>query len=165
MKKLTLIIIFIVGTLKAQQLYAKSDINYSAVYNKILQLGIKFPDIVFAQSVLESGHYKSRVYSSNNNIFGMRLAKLRKTVATGQNRGYAVYKTWEKSIEDYYLYQNFLFRNKKMERNEYLNHLEKTYSEGYGYKNKLLKIMIKYKNLFNLITPIKEKKDTLNSII
>ena len=44
MKKLTLIIIFIVGTLKAQQLYAKSDINYSAVYNKILQLGIKFPD-------------------------------------------------------------------------------------------------------------------------
>lgn len=162
MKKITLFLMLCLIT--SQQLFAKSTISYSAVYNKIIQLGIEFPDIVFAQSVLESGHYKSRVYYSNNNIFGMRLAKIRKTVAIGQNRGYAVYRTWEDSVNDYYLYQQYFFRNKKMNRSDYLSYLEKTYSEANGYTNKLLKIVAKYKKLFNNISNGQLIKDTLVNI-
>jgi len=53
-----------------------------------------------AQAKHETGNYTSAIFKENNNLFGMKLAKVRDKTATGENRGHAVYETLEDSIED-----------------------------------------------------------------
>ena len=49
----------------------------------ILELNIKHPKIVIAQSLLETNTFKSKICIENNNFFGMREAKSRNTTAAG----------------------------------------------------------------------------------
>ena len=147
MKKILLILtLLLFGFTKGETNYME-PINYLSVYNLILETGIEFPDIVFAQSVLESGHYKSKLFQTNNNIFGMRLPKKRETVAKGQNNGYATYLFWEDSIEDYWFYQEYIFKRKKMTRSQYFSFLDRTYAETPGYSKKLKKIILNFKEI------------------
>lgn len=126
---------------------SNEEISYVAVYNQILETGIEFPDVVFAQSVLESGHYKSKVYLANNNLFGMKFPRKRETVAIGQNMGYSVYEFWQTSIEDYMLYQQFFFKNKKITKFQYLKYLDRKYASVPGYSKKLLNIIDRFQNI------------------
>jgi len=158
MKKLILFIfLFVISFPKAQLIDHINPIKYSSVYNLILEIGIEFPDIVFAQSILESGHYRSKIFKSNNNIFGMRLPKKRETTAIGQKNGYAVYEFWEDSIEDYWFYQEFILKNKKMTRSQYFSFLDRTYAETPGYSKKLKKIILEFKGI--LYDPPKDRND------
>ena len=52
----------------------------------------KYPGIVYAQGVIESGGFSSQLFKLNNNIFGMRLPMYRKTYAINQAFGFAVFK-------------------------------------------------------------------------
>ena len=61
------------------------------LYKRILKSGIEFPDIVFAQAILESGYFKSKISKSNSNIFGMKMSKKRPTTAKGEKRGFSFY--------------------------------------------------------------------------
>jgi len=83
--------------------------TYREVYNYIRIMGIKHPDIVYAQTVVETGHYKSKICKENNNLFGMKYPKKRRTVATRVNRGHAVYRNWQESIFDYWLWQKYYY--------------------------------------------------------
>ena len=38
---------------------------------KIKELGFKYPHIVMAQAILETGNFKSPVFQENHNLFGM----------------------------------------------------------------------------------------------
>ena len=86
----------------------------------IYQLGIKHPDVVYAQAILETGNFSSRIFKENNNLFGMKYvdtvwckrlgARYRPTVATGEQHEHAVYKDWRKSVEDYLLWQQMFKR-------------------------------------------------------
>jgi flagellum-specific peptidoglycan hydrolase FlgJ len=66
------------------------------------------PDIVLAQSILETGWFKSRLASEQNNIFGMMQPRKRPTTSTGAGpSGFATYATIADSVEDYFLRQRY----------------------------------------------------------
>jgi len=124
-------------------------INYKNLYGEIVKTGIKFPEIVWAQAILESGHFKSNVFKSNNNLFGMMVPRKRSTVALPGSSLYAKYESWKSSVYDYKLYQDYIFRNSELSEAEYYKHLDRRYCYGAGanYSVKLKKIISKYSNL------------------
>lgn len=135
----------------------EDKITYQGLYNEILEQGLEFPDIVFAQAILESGHFKSKVFRENKNLFGMRQPLKRETISKGKAHGYAIYEFWQESVEDYYLYQEYSFRNKKISRSQYLKRLDKSYASTQGYSEKLLSIIKKHKNI--LYDPPSDRND------
>lgn len=64
--------------------------------------------LITAQAGFETGNFTSVIFKENNNLFGMKLPKVRKTTAIGENRGHAVYRTIEDSVKDYWLYSRAL---------------------------------------------------------
>ena len=97
------------------------------MYEEILKQGIKHPDIVMAQARLETGNFTSNICRRNHNLFGMKLPKQRRTTAIGESTGHAKYSSWEKSIEDYKIWQDTFYIE-----GDYYNFLE---SHGYATSN------------------------------
>jgi uncharacterized FlgJ-related protein len=123
-------------------------LNYESLWSELKANDVQYPEIVFAQAVLESGHFKSIVCRNNNNLFGMKYPKVRETMATGSNRGYAIFPDWKASVQDYKLWQDrFLKRRNITNSNEYLIHLDKMYSETSGYSKMLKKIIKNFAHL------------------
>ena len=112
----------------------------------ILQLNIKYPHIVLAQAELESGTFTSPIFKENNNVFGMKCAKLRPTTNTGEHRGHACYNTWKESVVDYALYSSRYLNHIQSEA-EYLDYLGQSYAEDKEYVKKLNKILNSYNSL------------------
>ncbi len=117
------------------------EINKNTLYNQIVEAGIQFPQIVLAQALLESGHFKSKLFKYNNNLFGMRLPKARKTTAIGKKRHYAVYKDWMSSVEDYKHWQNKIPNKHKSSIKAYMRYLSRYYSKSGNYSKKLKKFI------------------------
>jgi uncharacterized FlgJ-related protein len=122
------------------------QLNKANLWTTIQESGIKYPDIVYAQAILESGALKSKLVRINKNLFGMRKPTKRKTTAIGKKSKYAVYINWQASVQDYKLWQDYLFRKKKMNRAEYISYLQKRYSETPNYMSRVKKI-IKYEKV------------------
>lgn len=123
------------------------QLNYKNVYNEIKKKEIDFPDIVFCQAILESGHFKSKLVVENNNLFGMRKPRSRKTLAIGERYNYAIFNNWFESVADYKLWQENYFNNRCLTRKEYLKYLETKYC---GYNNYIKKINLIHKK-FNYL--------------
>jgi flagellum-specific peptidoglycan hydrolase FlgJ len=124
-------------------------LNKTRVYQEILNLDIKFPDIVLAQAVLESGNFESKVTKHNNNLFGMRMPKVRQTTAVGQRYGYARYYNWKESVKDYKLWQEALLKKyPNMTRGQYKSYINRIYSTGKNYISKINLIIQKNKNKY-----------------
>jgi len=72
------------------------------------QRGIQFPLIVYMQSVEETTYegkpFNSRICIENNNYFGMKCSE-RRGICDGVNRDHAAYYTYDRSLEDYKLWQ------------------------------------------------------------
>lgn len=116
---------------------------------KLRELNLKFPEIVYAQAVLETGDFKSFVFKENNNLFGMKLAKSRPTTAIGFENNHAEYFSWEMSVVDYALYQAAFLRKIRTEE-EYLEFLSNNYAKDGNYISKIRKI-IKYESRISKI--------------
>jgi uncharacterized FlgJ-related protein len=112
MKTILLIFAFLlIGT--TSTLNTKT-ITHEIFYEKLVEYDIKHPDVVFAQALLESANFTSKLFKTQNNLFGMKLAMKRKTTAVGKNKsGYAKYNSVDDSIYDYYLFQEYAMRKKK----------------------------------------------------
>lgn len=110
----------------------------------ILQLNIKFPQVVLAQAELESGHFTSPIFKENHNFFGMKPAKLRPTTNKGENKGHAVFDTWRDCVVDYAFYSATYLNDMKNEA-EYLEYLRQNYAEDPNYVSTLKKIIEKNK--------------------
>jgi flagellum-specific peptidoglycan hydrolase FlgJ len=139
-------------TLSTTPSFTSDDIiNYRNLYSKILECNIKFPDVVFAQAVLETGHFRSKLFQNSNNLFGMKLPKKRETVALGKTKGgYAKFNSWESSVYDYSLWQNYILNNKgEVTRKEYLVILDKIYSDSKGYSSKVNKIINDHREILS----------------
>jgi len=122
--------------------------NYELLWSELKANDVKFPEIVFAQAVLESGHFKSFIFRTNNNLFGMRYPKVRETLATGAKSGYAVFSDWQSSVKDYKLWQDRFIQKRGIDtKAEYLTELDKVYSESNGYSAKLKKIIKNFEYL------------------
>jgi hypothetical protein len=104
------------------------------------ELNIKFPNIVKAQSQLETGYYSSEVFKVNHNLFGMKVAKLRPTTALGENLGHAYYHNWRSSVLDYAFYSTAYLRDLKTEE-DYYAYLSANYAEDPNYIIKLKTIV------------------------
>lgn len=129
------------------------DVGYETLYLKILHSGIKYPDVVFAQAVVESAHFSSNVFKNENNLFGMKHPKRRETLSEGKgDTGYASYDDWTFSVEDYKLWQLSMFKKKEYKtKTEYLALLGRVYAEDPRYIKTLNKVMLDHQNIFNLV--------------
>jgi uncharacterized FlgJ-related protein len=124
------------------------SITHELLYEQIIEKNIKFPEVVFAQAVLESGHFKAPIFTTKNNLFGMRVPKKRETTAINKGKkGYAKYHSWDSSVEDYLLWQQFTLKNKsQLTKSQYLSLLGRIYAKDKDYVLTLKKVMSKYKN-------------------
>lgn len=124
-------------------------LSYECVYEQIVEMGIKFPDVVFAQAVLESGNFTSNLFKNHNNLFGMKLPKIRETVAIGRvKNGYAKYNSWSESIYDYFLWQNYMLSKKDIStKKDYLVFINKIYAENKSYVRILNRVMKEHKDI------------------
>ena len=107
---------------------------------ELKRLNVRFPHIVLAQSILETGYWESRIYQENNNLFGMKQARARATTAKGTQLGHAFYDDWRSSVIDYALYQA-AYLNKLRTEKKYLNYLDRNYAEAKDYAKKLTTII------------------------
>lgn len=90
----------------------------------LIYLGVKNPEIVYKQAILETGNFKSKLCINHNNLFGLRHKK-----------GYYKFTHWTESViayrnkiqnrykdgEDYY---DFLLRIGYAEDSNYINKLK-----------------------------------------
>jgi|TARA_R110002074_G_scaffold59372_2_gene144599 uncharacterized FlgJ-related protein len=107
---------------------------------ELKRLNVRFPEIILAQSILETGHFSSRIFKENNNLFGMKQARARSTTAVGTQLGHAYYDNWKQSVMDYALFQN-AYMNKLRKQKQYLNYLDKNYAEAENYDKVLLQVI------------------------
>jgi hypothetical protein len=128
--------------------FKDSTINDSLLYDMIIKLRIPHGKIVFAQAKLESGKYNSELYKANFNLFGMKYAAVRPTVATSERYGYQLYDNWKESVVDLLIWQ-FSNNVDRITNEKYLQYLQVRYAEDPNYMAKLIKI-IKETNYENL---------------
>lgn len=110
----------------------------------ILELNIKYPHIVYAQAKLESGNFKSEIFKTNHNLFGMKVATRRPTTNKGEENGHAYYDNWKESVVDYAFYQAQYLSDIKTEA-DYLQYLNASYAEAPNYVEQLVKIILEEK--------------------
>lgn len=90
------------------------------VYNKIKDSGVEFPEIVFVQSVIETGHYTSRVYRERSNLFGFQTKNGVAYYYDDDNESIEKYKEWQdkwigryrkvpETRHEYYYFLNHIF--------------------------------------------------------
>jgi len=122
--------LFIIDTLKT--------FSEQNLVTYLLDLNVKFPDIVFSQARYETGNFKSLVFRENNNLFGMKVANSRATTNRGEQHNHAIFNNWQMSVLDYALWQNAYGRKFKT-RESYMQYLKDVYAEGtYESINKIL---------------------------
>lgn len=96
----------------------------------------KFPEVVYAQILLETGHLTSDLYKNYNNLFGMKYPTQRLTTAIPTSNGYAAYNSIESSIYDRLLWE-FKYLSTAKTKEEYYNKLSSIYAEDTQYISKL----------------------------
>lgn len=106
----------------------------------LVELNIKFPHIVYAQTKLETGNFESKIFRENNNLFGMKVARIRPTTNKGEQYNHAVFNNWKESVVDYALYQASYLRDIKTET-QYYEYLANNYAEDPNYISKIKKIV------------------------
>ena len=108
----------------------------------IKELNFRFPHIVLAQAKLESSNFSSPIFLENNNLFGMKEAKVRANLAIGTKRSHAFYKNWKDSLLDYALYYS-TYLSKIRTESEYFEYLNQSYAQDPNYVVKLKNIIRK----------------------
>ena len=124
------------------------QVNYPIVFLKIalvfftifLLLGLSKPDTQY-----ETGHWNSKIFKENHNLFGMKEARVRLNLAEGTQHGHAYYNNWEESVMDYALWYSTYAYKCKTEKQLY-KLLDKQYAEADAYVSSLQHI-IKINNL------------------
>ncbi len=123
----------------------ENEFSEEKLVDKIKELNFKFPWIVLAQAQRETGYYTSAIFKENNNLFGLKEAKVRINVAQGTNRGHAFFESWEESVMDYALWSS-TYASKCNTEEKYYQLLGQMYAESPTYVQDL-KGMVKQNNL------------------
>lgn len=114
---------------------------------EIKSLNFRFPHIVFAQSLVETGNFSSMIFKENNNLFGMKEARKRAHLARGTARGHAYYDNWKHSLYDYAFYYSEYLSDINSEE-DYFYYINQRYAEDPNYDTKVRKIAAEVKHLF-----------------
>ena len=114
---------------------------------EIDKYNFKFPHIVYAQALQETGNFTSNNFMTHNNVFGMKVAKSRITTAKKHKETiHATYNDWQESVIDRALFETTFLRKIKNEA-EYYKYLDKNYAEDSKYENKLKKLSKEYEKI------------------
>lgn len=100
--------------------------NDETVKAYIKTLNLRFPHIVYQQTILESGHFKSPIFRDLNNLLGMEYTTGRPTLGQNIGQRFARYNSWKESIADYAIWQSYMTREVRNEE-EYYYFLDKVY--------------------------------------
>lgn len=95
--------------------------------------GLEYKDIVYAQAVLETGHFKSKVCLNYNNLFGLYDSR---------NKDYYKFNHWTESIV---AYKEWIQKKYQPPNNYYAFLEEINYAEEKNY-TRLLKEIVKNRN-------------------
>ena len=136
---------YITNTEKVLIIEEMNQFSEEALIEEINRLNFKFPHIVLAQSILETGHYESKIFKENHNLFGMKEARVRVNLAEGTQYGHAYYDNWKESVMDYALWYSTYAYKCKTEKQLY-KLLDKQYAEASAYVSSLQHV-IKINNL------------------
>ena len=106
-------------------------------------MNVKHYRVAYAQAVVETGNFTSKMFRLNNNLFGMKVSCQRANTCSGSRHGHAYYSTWERSVVDYALYYNkYLSRLSECELYRYLG---SHYASDKNYVTKLKQIVCEVK--------------------
>lgn len=105
--------------------YSKSA--KEGLYDALLFYNIKHPDIVYAQAILETGNFTSKLCVEGNNLFGLR------------SKNYFKYNHWTESVIDYKNKIQYRYKNNE---NYYLFLKRINYAEDSLYISKLKSIKV-----------------------
>jgi len=122
--------------------------SQAALVQMLKDLNVKYPYIVLAQSIVETGHWNSHIFYENHNLFGMKEARRRITTAEGTARNHAYYNHWRESVYDYAFYQCRYLGRIESEA-AYFEYLAASYAEAPNYVSSL-KATIKNEKLRDL---------------
>jgi len=122
--------------------------NVESFIQMLKDLNVQYPHIVMAQSIVETGHWKSHIFLENHNLFGMKQARRRITTAEGTSRNHAYYNHWRESVYDYAFYQ-CRYLSKINSEEEYFQYLDASYAEANNYVGSL-KVVIEKEKLREL---------------
>ena len=100
------------------------------------EINIRYPEVVYAQAVLETGYFKSKVFKKNNNLFGMKLASRRPRMSFKLQHNHAEYRNWKESVIDYAFYQSHFLSDIKTKA-EYIETVGRIYAEDPRYRKKI----------------------------
>lgn len=120
------------------------EFHQDSLFNMLKHINVRFPHIVMAQSRLETGNWQSNIFLENQNLFGMKQARNRVSLATGTNAGHAVYQHWRESVLDYAVYQSRYLSQLRSEE-QYYQYLASNYAEDTNYVNKIRNIADQYR--------------------
>ncbi len=81
------------------QIFALTE---NEVYCYMESIGIKHADIVLKQAIYETGHFKSHIFKTKNNIFGFRRTK-----------SYMKFKTWQSCLDFYKKWQDKYYNDEE----------------------------------------------------
>lgn len=109
-----------------------------SVLNFIYDMRLEHPYIVYAQAIIESSNFTSKIWKENNNMFGMKMPERRATLACSIKYGHSVYKNWRDCLIDYALYQMSYMRG--LTEDEYFEKLKNCYASDEYYINKIKKL-------------------------
>ena len=110
---------------------------------KLKSLNLKYPHIAYAQAMLESGNFTSKIFRENNNMFGMKQARVRINLAKSTQYGHAYFDTWEDCLLDF-AFHRATYLSKLRTEDDYYAYLGRNYAEDNGYVVKLKKMVKKY---------------------
>lgn len=120
-------------------LKTNNTFSEEALIKEIKRLPFKYKEVVLAQAMIESGHYKSPLFKEAHNLFGLREARARATTAKGTILNHAEYDNWKESLLDRLIYEvKYL---DKLNREQYLKYLDKSYAQAGGYDKSLEQII------------------------
>lgn len=93
---------------------------------------VKHPNIVYAQAILETGHFRSKVYREYNNLFGLYNSR---------TKSYYKFNHWSESVVAYLNYIQYRYKPP----DDYYKFLSDIgYAEDPKYINKLKRIVNQY---------------------
>ena len=116
------------------------EFNKEKLIQMLKELNVKYPHIVLAQSIIETGSWRSKIFLENNNLFGMKEARKRITTAGGTQHNHAYYNHWRESVYDYAFYQ-CRYLNSINSEDEYYNYLSSYYAESPHYVNSIRELI------------------------
>lgn len=105
--------------------YLMEELNESVLYSTIKHYNLPNPAIITAQAILETGNFKSRLCTENNNLFGLYNTS---------EMEYFKFDSWIGSVIAYKRY----ILNKYKESEDYYGFLKRiNYAEDPNYINKV----------------------------